>query len=117
MALDHAPGVSSSNLCDPLPHDRPQRSRLGLPKRPSFPRESLAPSTTPTRLRRASGVGLQVKSTVVPPAKVLPSSEPATRNFSTEEWIEEVAKDVPMNVDSSLAHSKSANRAWESLLI
>ena len=50
-----------------------------------------------------------MKSTVVPPAKVVASSEPTTRNFSTEEWIEEVAKDVPMNVDSGLAHSEPAN--------
>lgn len=109
MALDHAPVVSSSHRSDPFPSYPPHRSRLDFPKRASFPRESLDPSTDPTHPRLAPVNGRQVKSTVVPPAEVAHSSEPATRNFSTEEWIEEVTKDVPMNVDSSLAHSKATN--------
>ena len=108
MALDHAPVVSSSNLCDPVPCYPPQRSRLSFPKRTSFSRESLHHAPHPSRLRHAPAVGHPVKSTVAPPANVVTSSEPAIRNFSTEEWIEEVAKDVPMNFDSSIAQSEAA---------
>ncbi|KAL8786312.1 MAG: hypothetical protein Q9195_008272 [Heterodermia aff. obscurata] len=67
----------------------------------------------PAPLQSAPAVGLQLKSTVAPPANVITSSDPPTRNVSTEEWIEEVAKDVPMNVDSSLAQSEAANLVLE----
>ena len=115
MAIDYAPVLSSPNLGDPLTSYPPQRSRLAFPDRLSFPRESLDQPTYSTRLRSGSAptADLQVKSTVAPTENVVTSPESRARNFSTEEWIEEVAKDVPMNFDSNLAQSEAANLCLE----
>lgn len=99
--------VLSSNPCDPSPSWFPQRSRYNPHKRSVPPYATVPQSMRVKRLRTMPAIedGLPF----IAPREEKPSDEQSGRRGSTQDWFDEINRDVPMMVDPDLIESKSSS--------
>ena len=108
MALDHAPMVLPAGACDLLTSSCfPQRSRYQYYKRGHSPDAPVPQSIRAKRYRTLSPLEAGLPLSL--PSEVKTLGGTFGQGPNTQQWFEELNKDVPMAVDPNLIESESPN--------